>query len=120
MYFKEMETWKQAMFLVKFVYELTKGFPKEELYGLTSQIKRAVVSVPANIAEGLGRNHKKDTIQFLHISRGSLYELETLMEIASMMNMITEVQLSEAVGMINRSSKLLNGTIRYFEKPSIK
>lgn len=56
------------MQLVKDVYLIVKDFPKEELYGLTSQIKRAAVSIPANIAEGIGRNYKKDTIQFLHIS----------------------------------------------------
>ena len=69
---------------------MTKKFPKEEIYGLTSQIKRAAVSVPANIAEGLGRQYKKDTLQFLHISRGSLYELETLLNIAVMTKIISE------------------------------
>ncbi len=63
------------MQLVKEVYLLVKNFTKEELYGLTSQIKRSAVSIPANVAVGIGRNYKKDTIQFLHISRGSLYQL---------------------------------------------
>lgn len=88
--YKSLEAWKISMQLVKEIYLLTKTFPKEELYALTSQMKRAVVSVPANIAEGLGRQYKKDTIQFLHISRGSLYELETLLNIAVMTNIITE------------------------------
>jgi len=82
--YKELDGWKKSMELVKNVYLLIKTFPKEELYGLTSQIKRAAVSVPANIAEGIGRNYKKDTTQFLHISRGSLYELEILLNIAEM------------------------------------
>jgi four helix bundle protein len=68
--YKTLDAWKTAMQLVKEVYLLTKKFPKEELYALTSQTKRAAVSVPANIAEGLGRQYKKDTLQFLHISRG--------------------------------------------------
>ena len=75
--YKDLDAWKNAMQLVKEVYLLTKKFPKEEMYALTSQAKRAAVSVPSNIAEGLGRQYKKDTLQFLHISRGSLYELET-------------------------------------------
>jgi four helix bundle protein len=75
--YKQLEAWKKSMLLVKEVYILTKLFPKEEQYVLASQIKRAAVSVPSNIAEGSGRNYKKDTIQFLHIARGSLYEVET-------------------------------------------
>lgn len=76
--YKNLEAWKKSMELVREVYILRKKYPKEEFYALTSQIKRTAISVPANIAEGSGRNYKKDTIQFLHISRGSLYELETL------------------------------------------
>ena len=71
----------------KEIYKLTQLYPKEERYGLTSQTNRAAVSIPANIAEGLGRNHKKDTIQFLHISRGSAYEVETLLSIARMIKL---------------------------------
>jgi four helix bundle protein len=76
------------MQLVKEVYLLTKNYPKEELFALTSQTKRAAVSVPSNIAEGMGRQYKKDTIHFLHIARGSIYELETHLNIALMVNII--------------------------------
>lgn len=93
--YKKLDAWQQSMQLVKEVYLLTKQFPKEELYALTSQTKRAVVSVPCNIAEGIGRNYKKDTIQFLHVSRGSLYEVETLLNIAVMVEIITEVPLEK-------------------------
>ena len=86
--YKNLEAWKHAMQLVKEIYILTKSFPKEEMYALSSQIKRAAVSVPSNIAEGCGRNYKKDIIQFLHIARGSLYETETQVEIALMNNFI--------------------------------
>jgi four helix bundle protein len=65
------------MELVKEVYLLTKEYPKEEMFALTSQTKRASTSIPSNIAEGMGRQYKNDTVHFLHIARGSLYELET-------------------------------------------
>jgi len=70
--YKTLEAWKKSMFLVKEVYTKCKLYPKEELYALTSQTKRAAVSIPSNIAEGCGRRTKKDTTQFLYISRGSL------------------------------------------------
>ncbi len=114
--YKQLDAWKQAMLLVKNIYELTKCFPKEELYGIVSQIRRSAVSVPSNIAEGIGRHHKRDTIQFLHIARGSLYELETLFSIASMLNMIPDPEVDETSGNITRNLQLLNGLIRYFEK----
>ncbi len=72
-----LEAWKEAMALVKMVYERTRGFPREELYGLTNQIRRAAVSVPSNIAEGAARTSKKEFVQFLSVARGSLSELET-------------------------------------------
>ena len=75
--YKKLDVWIISMETVKEIYNLTKLYPKEERYGLTNQTNRAAVSIPSNIAEGLGRNHKKDTIQFLHISRGSAYEVET-------------------------------------------
>ncbi len=74
---KDLEVWKESMLLAKEVYFLTKGFPKEEIYGITSQIRRASVSVPSNIAEGAARSSDKEFIQFLYISLGSLSELET-------------------------------------------
>ena len=88
--YKDLEAWKKSMQLVKEIYFLTKTFPKEEIYALTSQIKRAAVSIPSNIAEGSGRHYKKETIQFLHISRGSLYELDTQLNIAVLTDIIDE------------------------------
>jgi len=78
----DLEVWKKTRILAKEVYNTTKLFPKEEIYGLTNQIRRSAVSVVSNIAEGIGRQTAKDTIQFLYISRGSLYELETQLFIA--------------------------------------
>jgi four helix bundle protein len=80
---KELEVWKNAIDLAIAVYRHTSGFPKEEIYCLTSQIKRAAVSVPANISEGSGRMQPKEFLYFLRISFGSLTELETLLIIAA-------------------------------------
>jgi four helix bundle protein len=79
---KDLEVWKESIELVKQIYEITKEFPKEEVYGLTSQIKRCAVSIPANIAEGAARRTRKEFINFLYISLGSLSELETLLLVA--------------------------------------
>ena len=74
---KDLDVWKRSMDLVQIIYEYTKLFPKEEMYGLTSQMRRAAVSIPSNIAEGAARKGDKEFIQFLMLSLGSLSELET-------------------------------------------
>lgn len=118
--YKNLDAWKTAMQLVKAVYLLTKKYPKEELYALTSQTKRAAVSVPSNIAEGLGRQYKKDTLQFLHISRGSLYELETLLNIAVMVEIITEEEFNAIIPVLEKALQVLNGFINYNQKADLK
>lgn len=75
--YTELEVWIEARKLVNMIYDLSKNFPKEEIFGLTNQMRRCAVSIPSYIAEGLGRKTAKEVIHFLHISRGSLYELET-------------------------------------------
>ena len=79
---KDLDVWKEAIALAKEVYKLTETFPKEEIYGLTSQIRRAAVSIPSNIGEGAARNSRKEFIQALHVSLGSLAELETQLLLA--------------------------------------
>jgi len=118
--YKNLEAWKKSMLLVKEIYLLTKKYPREELYALTSQTKRAAVSIPSNIAEGCGRNYKKDTIQFLHISRGSIYELETLLNIAVMVEIIGENDFASLAEKIDECIKILNGLISYYEKSGLK
>ena len=86
--YQTLDVWKVTMQLVKEISLLTREYPKEEMYDLTSQTKGTAVSVPANIAEGMGRQYKKDTLQFLRVSRGSLYELETLLNVAFMINIL--------------------------------
>ncbi len=118
--YQKLDAWKTAMQLVKNIYLLTKHYPKEELYSLTSQTKRAAVSIPVNIAEGMGRQYKKDTAQFLHIARGSIYELETLLNIAVMVEIINEQKFNSLIPVIDDSIKLLNGLINYTEKAALK
>jgi four helix bundle protein len=112
---KELIAWQKAMLLVKEVYIIAKKYPKEELFALTSQTKRAAVSVPTNIAEGVGRNYKKDTIQFLHIARGSLYEVETLLNIAVMVEIITEEDFFPFISRIDEELRIINGLINAYE-----
>jgi four helix bundle protein len=114
--YKTLDAWKISMELVKDIYKLTSKYPKEELLGLTSQIKRASVSIPANIAEGIGRQYKKDTIQFLHISRGSLHELETLLLISESVGIITQETMQNSVLLIEKTMQILNGLINYYQK----
>jgi len=87
---KELDVWKYSVDLVMDVYKITLDFPKEETYGLTSQIKRAVVSIPSNIAEGLARQTKREQIQFLYIALGSLSELETQLIISKKLGFFQE------------------------------
>ena len=86
---KDLEVWKRSIQMVTKIYKETTNFPKEELYGITSQIRRSAISIPSNIAEGAGRNHTKEFIQFLYISMGSLAELETQLIIANNLNFLT-------------------------------
>ena len=80
--YKDLKVWQKSVDLVVKIYEATQSFPKEEVYGLTSQIRRSAVSIPSNIAESSGRNLKKEFNQFLGISHGSSYELDTQLTIA--------------------------------------
>ncbi|MCW0482656.1 four helix bundle protein [Gaoshiqia sediminis] len=87
--YSELKIWQEARKLVKEVYSLTAGFPKEEMYGLTSQIRRAVVSIPSNIAEGTGRSSDKEFQRFLDYAIGSLFELETQIILSNDLNFIS-------------------------------
>jgi four helix bundle protein len=79
--YRDLQIWQKSMTLVTEVYKISKGFPKDEAYGLTSQIRRCSISIPINIAEGYGRNSTNEYIHFLRIATGSLYELQTQIEI---------------------------------------
>jgi four helix bundle protein len=112
----ELDVWLEARKLVKMVYTICQKFPSEEIYGLTSQIKRCSVSVPSNIAEGCGRQSVNETIHFLHISRGSLFELETQLYLASDLEFLSNEELKLVLIQVTSCKKLLNGFINYYRK----
>ncbi|WDF45689.1 four helix bundle protein [Chryseobacterium sp. KACC 21268] len=109
-----LDVWIQARKLTNLVYNLTKKYPKEEMFGLTNQIRRCAVSVPSNIAEGCGRSTSKDTIHFLFIARGSLYELETQFYLSADQNYLSDEELTVILNQIMSCKKLLNGFINYY------
>ncbi len=113
--FKELEAWIKARALVKSIYMVTKNFPKEEIFGLAAQIRRCAVSVPSNIAEGYGRQYRKETIHFFYIARGSLYELETQLYISFDLGYLEEKNLNDVIAQLEVCRKLLSGLIKYFE-----
>lgn len=105
--FRELTVWQKSMQLATCVYRLTQGFPREELYGLSSQLRRAAVSVPSNIAEGHGRSGVGEYRQFLWIARGSNFELQTQLEIAKALNMGNPKLLDESETLSQEVGKML-------------
>ena len=118
--FKELDVWKYSMQLVKDIYSISAVFPKEEKYGLVSQVRRAAISVPANIAEGMGRQYKKDTLQFLYIAHGSVYEMDTLLNAACMVEILKEDELKGISPSIEQLLRMLNGFIKYMERSLLR
>jgi len=110
--YKDLIVWQKSIALVTTIYSVTKTFPTDEKFGIVSQINRAVVSVPANIAEGWGRESSKNYIQFLRISRGSLMEVETLILISKNLNYISEQDYLEINKQIDEVGKILQGLIK--------
>ena len=106
--FKDLIVWKEAMNLVEMVYLLTKNFPKEEIYGLTTQTRRAAVSIPANIAEGNGRRSRKEYLQFLSVANGSLTELETHILIAERLNLLPKEKAEQVHTQLQSVGRLLS------------
>ena len=106
---KDLDVWKRSLDFVTTIYKLTQLFPREEIYGLTNQMRRAAVSVPSNIAEGAARASGKEFIQYLHIALGSLSELETQLLIANNLGYIDKV--NDLIKETEILRKLLNGLI---------
>ncbi|MEJ2069149.1 MAG: four helix bundle protein [Syntrophobacterales bacterium] len=109
--FRELVVWQKALDLVKEIYRVTQEFPKEEIFGLTSQLRRAAVSVPSNIAEGQGRLTEKEFRQFLGNARGSLAEVETQIIIANDLDFINDQDFKNLSAMITEVGRVLNGLI---------
>lgn len=113
---RDLIVWQKAMDLTVLIYHLTKQFPKEETYGLISQIRRASSSIPANIAEGQGRRSSKEFQQFLVTARGSLLELDTHLELSFRVGHIKENQHNELKEKISEIGRMLNGLLRSLNK----
>ena len=107
--YQELIVWERAMDLVEEIYKATKEFPREELYALTSQIRRAAVSIPSNIAEGQGRRTTADFLRHLSIAYGSLREVETQALIARRLSYIAQAKLEEVMDRAGEVGRLLNG-----------
>lgn len=113
--FRDLVVWQRAMQMCVAIYRLTKDFPREEVYGLTSQIRRAAVSVASNIAEGHGRLTTGEYKQFLGMSRGSNFELQTQLEIARALGFGAAKLLDEAEGLSFEVGKMISGILNAFK-----
>jgi four helix bundle protein len=114
--YRNLIVWQKSVALVTDIYTLTKSFPQEEKFGIVSQLNRASVSIPSNIAEGWGRKSSKNYLQFLRISRGSLMETETLLEISKNLNYINEREFKVISDNIEEVSKILQGLIKSIQQ----
>jgi four helix bundle protein len=110
--FTDLIAWQEGHKLLLYIYKLTKNFPDDEKFGLTSQIKRSAVSISSNIAEGFGRNSRKDKLQFYAISKGSLYEAESQLRIALDLNYVTAIEFNTSKQMFDKNSRLISGLIK--------
>lgn len=109
--YRDLIVWQKGLDLVTKIYDTTSQFPKEEIYGLTSQMRHSAVSIPSNIAEGYARKHKQEYIQFLRIAFGSGAELETQVEIAKRLHYISGESTQEIENLLTEVMKMLNKLI---------
>lgn len=113
---RDLEVWQLSMDLVKEIYRLTQTFPREELFGLTAQIRRAAISIPSNIAEGHGRSSPREYRQFVGQARGSLLEVETQLEIAHDLGYVKHALFQEAFSKAERIGRMLTGLREWCER----
>jgi four helix bundle protein len=107
--FRDLIAWQRAIELVSLTYRATESFPRREIYGLVSQMRRAAISIPANISEGYGRGTTKDYLRFLGIAAGSLRELETYCEVSKRLGYATEIHLGPITRLTSETGAILNG-----------
>ena len=107
--FKELKVWQKAIQLVTMIYSRTSNFPKEEMYGIVSQIRRCAVSIPLNIAEGAGRGGKKEFSHFLDIARGSSFELETQLIISKELGFLNQFNFDNLCSELDEIQKMITG-----------
>ncbi|HLB73073.1 MAG TPA: four helix bundle protein [Sedimentisphaerales bacterium] len=110
--FRDLEVWKKGIEIAKDVYRMTGQFPREEVYGLTSQMRRASVSVPSNIAEGFNRLHNKEYSRFLYVALGSCAELETQVEISGELKYIDDKEKAILLEELDHESRMLRNLIK--------
>jgi len=113
--FFDLTAWQKGRELVKMVYEATRGMPREEIYGLTSQVRRAAVSIPSNIAEGYGRGSTNDYLHFLRTARGSAYEVQTQLMLIADLGMLRHDLVANVIEAAQRCSQVIAGLIRSVE-----
>jgi len=113
---KKLDVWQQAMRLTQTIYEITKSFPAEEKFGLVSQMRRAAVSIPCNIAEGAARQGKREFRNFVSMAQGSLSELDTQLELALLLGYLRRERLDVLSDQLLRIDKMLTGLIRSLGK----
>jgi four helix bundle protein len=109
---RKLDVWKKSMDFVKHVYQATKTFPKSEIYGLSSQMRRAAVSIPSNLAEGAARKGKKEFSQYLNIAQGSISEIDTQIELSFILNFLEKNLYNDLMDELNTISKMLFGLSR--------
>lgn len=109
--YKDLKIWQRSMDMVELIYRVTEGFPSKESFGLTSQMRRAAVSIPSNIAEGYGRQLTGSYSQFLSIARGSLFELETQVEICTRLKYLNKTESENLTSEIVEISKMISSLI---------
>ncbi len=116
--YQDLIVWQRSIDLVSEIYNLTSFFPKSEVYGLASQMKRAAVSIPSNIAEGYTRKHRQEYIQFSRISFASGAELETQIIIAKRLKLVPESEFKKSDELLSETMKMLNKLIASLNKPT--
>lgn len=113
---KDLIVWQKAILLTQVIYSLTKQFPRDEVFGLTNQIRRAVISIPSNIAEGFNRGSDKEFIYFLKVAKGSAAEVETQLIISKKLNYINDDNVKPALDLYNEIVRMLGTLIIKIEK----